>query len=240
MSTRLTKLVAILAWAAALAWLLLGQHVPGARPTPPYLFFLRASLWPLPALALGVLLVLGTAALGEVVWRRETGRSAAAPPRLRHGARAALVLLPLAFLWTASVGGLGADALRTRNTPVMIRPTAHQAGVPDAHGDLDLRDVTTPGVVAAGREVQVLGQVAHERAGEKTQITLFRFMVMCCVADAVPVAVRVTAADAAQWRDDTWVRIHGTLRTTPEGQAVIEAARIERVTPPANPYLYPF
>lgn len=239
MSAQLVKLMVMLAWVAALAWLLLGQHLPGAGPTPPYQFFLRATLWPLPALALALLSLLGAAAVCELLWRRKSENSAAAVFRARHGARAALVLLPLAFLWTASVGGLGADALRTRYAPVMIRPSAHKAGVPDAQGDLDLRDVTTPGVLATGREVQVLGQVAHERSTGAAQFTLFRFMVMCCVADAVPVAVRVTAADAAKWRDDTWVRVYGTLQTTPAGHAVIEAQRVERVTPPVNPYLYP-
>jgi uncharacterized membrane protein YcgQ (UPF0703/DUF1980 family) len=67
--------------------------------------------------------------------------------------------------------------------------------------------------------------------------TLSRFYITCCVADAVPVGVRVVAAGPRpEVRRDAWLNVTGVL-VRGDREWNVRALRIERIKPPADPYL---
>ena len=114
-----------------------------------------------------------------------------------------------------------------------------------ATGDLSLTDVvgglrSTEGQKAltrrAGDTVSFTGFVARDPGMPADEFTLTRFVVSCCVADALGVQVRVANAPAGVFEDDQWVRVTGKFYPLGE-EAVIDATDIERVDRPKHPYL---
>jgi uncharacterized repeat protein (TIGR03943 family) len=70
---------------------------------------------------------------------------------------------------------------------------------------------------------------------------VYRFLITCCAADALPMAIAVDAEPAKGFDSDQWVRVAGTFslhridgKPVPQ---VIDTA-IEPIEPPAIPYLF--
>jgi putative membrane protein len=73
------------------------------------------------------------------------------------------------------------------------------------------------------------GQPANE-------FVLTRFIVSCCVADALSVQVRVVGVPPGRFSEDQWVRVTGTFY--PVGrETVVDAASIDPIPRPEEPYL---
>jgi uncharacterized repeat protein (TIGR03943 family) len=71
---------------------------------------------------------------------------------------------------------------------------------------------------------------------------VFRFLMICCVADAQPFAVLVRGPVPDGIKNEDWIQIEGVLEETKvEGQPapVLNAKRISKVPEPTNPYLTP-
>ena len=92
-----------------------------------------------------------------------------------------------------------------------------------------------------------MGLVVHGSPGSPSDgFVLTRFLVTCCVADAVPIGVGVTGAGASAALDNTWVTVEGTLTWTAarglvrptEVLSTLTVERVEPVTAPGDPYLY--
>jgi uncharacterized membrane protein YcgQ (UPF0703/DUF1980 family) len=65
---------------------------------------------------------------------------------------------------------------------------------------------------------------------------------VCCVADAQPVAVLVKGEKNPAIKEEAWLEVEGILeKSVVQGQpaAVINATRIRTTGEPANPYLTP-
>ncbi len=93
-----------------------------------------------------------------------------------------------------------------------------------------------------GQEVDVIGFVYRDDRFTEDQFLLSRFMITCCVADAVAVGLVVDAADAADYPVDTWVQVTGTFAGGEiDGQPipVVIPDQIVPIQPPDQPYLYP-
>jgi uncharacterized membrane protein YcgQ (UPF0703/DUF1980 family) len=75
---------------------------------------------------------------------------------------------------------------------------------------------------------------------------LTRFLVTCCVADAVPIGIRVVGAGAENVSDNSWQIVEGTVtweapRTISAPGRVLadlQADRIDASAAPADPYIY--
>ncbi len=68
-----------------------------------------------------------------------------------------------------------------------------------------------------------------------------RFLMMCCPAGATPFGFMVQANNATSFTNDAWVEIQGTVQeTTMNGKETlqIKASRIQKINPPASPYIY--
>jgi uncharacterized membrane protein YcgQ (UPF0703/DUF1980 family) len=67
---------------------------------------------------------------------------------------------------------------------------------------------------------------------------LTRFLVSCCVADALSVNVRVVGAPPGRFKADEWVRVSGKFY--PLGRDVIvDSSDVVPVERPKRPYLSP-
>lgn len=114
-------------------------------------------------------------------------------------------------------------------------------------GDLSLVDLagamrTEEGRAAlvkrAGDEVSFIGFVAREEGDSADEFTLTRFVVSCCVADALSVQVRVAGAPPGRFKEDEWVQVTGNLYPLAQ-EAVVDATEIVRVPRPKRPYISP-
>ena len=95
-----------------------------------------------------------------------------------------------------------------------------------------------------GKRVAVEGFVLPgpgEEAGPGESFWIARIVITHCTADSQALALPVRATQGG-WSADEWVRVEGTLAATRAGRGVrplVVADRIERIEPPARPYLSP-
>ena len=218
-----------------------------------YSLFIRAQLWPLllATLLMFVLLLLA------MVARRGT-----AAPRASAAAwvRSALLLLPLAYMFPlmsrASSSGLNSFALQKRSLGMNTGPESSIGPGDAAYPVLD-KNPPVPGggetcgidVVARhfrhliGRHVVTDGRVYRDDALPDGQMALYRFVVVCCAADAMPVQVVVKASDLSGLRNDQWVRVEGAVGSAHQDGGeipVIDATKVTTIPPPDEPYLSPY
>ncbi len=90
----------------------------------------------------------------------------------------------------------------------------------------------------AGEEVNFIGFVDRDDTTPAGEFTLTRFVVSCCVADALGVQVRVVGAPPGRFKDDQWVDVTGDLYPL-EDQIVVDASEIVAIERPKQPYLSP-
>ena len=108
----------------------------------------------------------------------------------------------------------------------------------DVAGALRSRDAMKELVKRAGAEVDFTGFVTRDAGQPADEFTLTRFLISCCVADALGVEVRIVGAPPGEYKKDEWVRVTGAMY--PLGREVIvDATEIERVPKPRHPYLNP-
>ncbi|MGA3068313.1 MAG: TIGR03943 family protein, partial [Tepidisphaeraceae bacterium] len=94
-----------------------------------------------------------------------------------------------------------------------------------------------------GSHVITEGRVWMDPSLASGQMVIFRFVVVCCAADAMPVEAIVKSPATARCKNDDWVRVEGTLRVeTQQGQPVpvIDADQITPIAAPEEPYLSPY
>lgn len=75
----------------------------------------------------------------------------------------------------------------------------------------------------------------------KNCVIVFRFVVSCCVADAVPVSVVVETKQKNNIKDDSWVTAKGKFiirETKGRKYLALENATIKKTKKPDRPYLY--
>lgn len=114
-------------------------------------------------------------------------------------------------------------------------------------GDLSLADVAgalrSEGsmkalVARAGAEVTFTGFVTRDSAMPVDEFVLTRFLISCCVADALSVEARVVGAPPGKFDNDDWVRVRGNFY--PLGnEVIVDSSEITRVPKPKRPYLNP-
>lgn len=85
-----------------------------------------------------------------------------------------------------------------------------------------------------GDTVELTGFVTP---GEDGAFDLTRLVITHCVIDAQPASLPVVAGEGAP---DTgqWVRITGTVRSSSDGQLVVDAAAVDEIAEPEDPYEY--
>lgn len=98
---------------------------------------------------------------------------------------------------------------------------------------------SAPPAELKGQEVDVTGFVYQPTDGSQGRFYVARFVVACCVADAIGVSLPVQWKDAGTLANDSWVQVKGTVGLDASGQPVVLAREITPVGAPSNPYIYP-
>jgi uncharacterized repeat protein (TIGR03943 family) len=87
------------------------------------------------------------------------------------------------------------------------------------------------------------GRVFRDDTLPAGQFTLYRFVVVCCAADAMPIQVAVRSPVISTLHNDDWVRVSGTFKSEDrDGRKVylIDADGVTPIPTPDEPYLTPY
>jgi putative membrane protein len=224
---RSIRALALVAWAGVFAWLwATGESVRYLGPR---------TQWVVPVGAIGLTL----AAVGYLYATRAESSSRIG---LREGLGLVGLVLPVmaaAVLANAQLGALAASnklSSRGIDSSALARLASRDA----KHiGFLQLnaagRDegLTRELGLGEGKSVELTGFVSSTGR----LFTLSRFYITCCVADAVPIGVRVSAGPrGAKLEKDDWIDVTGALARG-HREWIVRALRIEHVKPPSDPYL---
>ncbi len=233
-AARAVPAVALAAWSGAIIWLLDGDR---------YQAFLQPKLKPL--LAAGALLSALFAA--STLRARAHGVSSGLGRALLKGV---MLVLPIAFLWAVYGESLGSHALSKRahiigRTPGIDSGTQQSSAQIPAAGTaaVSLLDLTDRASELLGRTVSVEGMVSRAGGLPGDWILLFRFRIVCCAADAVPVGVMARGKGLEALKEDAWVRIEGRFENADfEGETTpaVTAEKIEMLSPPPPEKRYLF
>ncbi|BBO92473.1 TIGR03943 family putative permease subunit [Desulfosarcina ovata] len=227
-------------WSAALLYLLVAGR---------YTMFLRPGFGLLLALAHFIAMGFMIAALpGERPAIVDIG-----------GALRVLVLLvPILYLLSLPTATLGSRAFTNRfvgtsnmtatraGKPAKTKPPARRAtDMYHADGELTILDLMLNPEPHDGRRVVFTGMMLHDGVLKKYfdghDTAVYRFLINCCAADALPLAVAVDSEQAKDLATDQWVRVEGVFHLRRMGDdaiPMVEDAIVVPVDAPRNPYLF--
>jgi uncharacterized repeat protein (TIGR03943 family) len=227
----------LFAWTAGLA-LLLGFGR--------YSLFIRPTLWPLVLCNVLVLLLFLVAMIVRPI--HGVARRVSAASWVRGG----MLLLPLLYMSSlisgAAASGLNSFALQKRSLGMGWESDALNSAQDGDTSKINTNQAISLGYVIrhskslTGSRVITEGRVSIDPTLPAGQFVIYRFVIVCCAADAIPVQAIVKAPGAAALHNDDWIRVSGILRTVmQDGRAVpvIEADQINPIAPPDQPYLTP-
>jgi len=221
-------------WLNAYYWLLKGGH---------YKAFIQPKLWPLLILALILLLAFSAAFISQLSLKSIISF------QFDAWVKAAILILPLFFLWTIYGQSLGADAFAKRalkTGQIIVKGDVNQlksSSQTSPDHAISLLDLLAEAEKFDGKRVTTEGMVYRSVKNGENTFMLFRFAVICCAADALPLAVEVKSRPAVILKNDAWVRVGGIFSTqTLNGKQVtsIAADAIQSIPqpPPEKRYLF--
>ena len=156
-----------------------------------------------------------------------------------------VIVIPVVVVLALPPTSLGSYAASRRSSFVSAGYVSSAEDI--ATGELSLADVagavrsregSRALVERAGSDVSFIGFVTRDAGAPADEFILTRFLVSCCVADALTVQVRVVGAPPGQFKEDDWVRVTGTMY--PLGREVlVDASDVTGTERPARPYLNP-
>ena len=186
--------------------------------------------------------VLTIATLGRLASSRVVNPE---PLSRKEVAGLALIMMPVVTVVSLPAASLDSFAASRRSS---LTSGSFVSSAEDiASGELSLIDVSGATrsreamralVQRAGEQVSFTGFVTRDETTPANEFVLTRFLISCCVADALSANVRVVGATPGQFKEDEWVRVEGAMY--PLGREVIvDAAEIVGVPRPQRPYLSP-
>lgn len=177
--------------------------------------------------------------------RMETGLSLA-------GAIAPVLVLmiPLLFLSAVVRQGLGAHALNRKYTGAEQQTltrllengrTGSQETGQTPHRSL--LEIARQMKQLDGKRVITEGLVYRPAIMPPNYLTLFRFAIFCCAADALPVWLFVEHPDVADFDDEAWIRVDGTVRIVDFNGTEVPVIKADTIAagpapPPGEQYLF--
>jgi uncharacterized repeat protein (TIGR03943 family) len=211
-----------------------------------YSLFIRPTLWPLILCNVVVLLLFLIAMFVRPVHGGARGISAAS------WVRGGMLLLPLLYMGSmltgAAASGLNRFALQKRSLGLGWASDALAPAQDDSTATLDTKQAISLGYITrhlhglSGSRVIAEGRVSFDDTLPAGQFVIYRFVIVCCAADAIPVQVVVKSPRPVAFKNDDWIRVGGIVRTEVQnGKTVpmIEADQIDPIATPDDPYLSP-
>ena len=134
-------------------------------------------------------------------------------------ARVLLLMAPLLFLTSVSGQGMGTHALTKKYSGMeqqtlsrLLERGKSQSEIGEHKRDLSLLEIARRMKQMDGRQVVTEGLVYRPAIMPENYLTLFRFAIFCCAADALPVWVFVEKTGVEAFDDENWIRVAGTVR----------------------------
>lgn len=192
-----------------------------------------------------VLLAAFIAVIGSAPKRPHTGWAL-----MRHSVQALVLLVPLLFLLIVVDRGMGAHALTKKYTGMeqqalarLLKSGKNETAAASQTPHRSLLDIARQMKQLDGRRVITQGLVYRPAIMPPNYLTLFRFAIFCCAADALPVWLFVENPDVTDFDDENWIRVDGTIAIinfNGTDVPVIKADTIEMmpVPLPAEQYLF--
>jgi uncharacterized repeat protein (TIGR03943 family) len=208
-----------------------------------YKAFIQPKLWPLLILALILLLAFCAAFISRFSLKLT------AAFKMDAWIKAAILILPVVFLWTIYGRSLGTDAFAKRllyagqGVPIKTTDFGNIPSEAPSANATTLLDLILYADKFNAKPVAVEGMVFRSTTMDKNSFMLFRFAIACCAADALPFSIRVNAATAAGLENDAWVRVEGlfNFETIQDKQILsIAADKVLPISlpPPEKRYLF--
>lgn len=227
---RVLSATALAAW-AGLFWFLIATDRTS-------LYLSSRTAWVVPMGAI----VLTIATLGRLASSRVEHPE---PLSKKEIAGLALIMVPVVTVVSLPEASLGSFAASRRSS---LTSGSFVSSAEDiSSGELSLIDVSgatrSPEamralVQRAGEKVSFVGFVTRDSTLPANEFVLTRFLISCCVADALSAEVRVVGAPPGKFKEDEWVRVEGAMY--PLGREVIvDATEVVGVPRPKDPYLSP-
>ena len=124
--------------------------------------------------------------------------------------------------------------------------TIRQEPIDVESGELTILDLYDMPEKFIGKQVAITGmlhkddeQIAKD-FGKNIPI-IYRFVITCCVADALPAAILVDTKDYAKFDEGSWVRVKGTFSTVEKEDSMVPTilnSTIENIPVPEQQYMY--
>lgn len=227
---RVMSAVVLAAW-AGLFWFLM---ISGRTS----LYLSTRTDWVVPVGAV----ILTLAALGRLLSLRTAHPEALT---FRGAAGMGVIAIPVVVVLALPAASLGTYAASRRSSFASGGVVTSAADISsgelslvDVAGGLRSRDGMRALVKRAGEDVSFIGFVDHRAGSPADEFLLTRFMISCCVADALSIQVRVVGATPGAVKNDQWVQVSGNMY--PLGREVlVDASAVESVPKPEHPYLNP-
>ena len=215
-------------WLNAYYWLLKGGR---------YKAFVQPKLWPLLILALLLL----AAFIAASIFRFSSKSRIAF--KFDAVVNAAVLIVPVFFLWSVYGSSLGTDAFAKKALnpgQIIVKGEANifrykpSAG---AAGDqaISLLDLLADSERFDGKRVATEGMIYRGASAGKNAFTLFRFAVICCAAEAIPLAVTVNSTEAKIFDNDSWVKVEGLFKIEAVGGRQVATIAAESILPIPKP-----
>jgi uncharacterized repeat protein (TIGR03943 family) len=146
--------------------------------------------------------------------RHETGW-----PLAMATVQALVIMAPLLFLATVVDQGMGSHALTRKYTGMeqqtlarLLESEKDLAGEANPAPAMSLLDIARRMKQIDGRRVVTEGLVYRPDIMPENYLTLFRFAIFCCAADAMPVWIFVEKKGVDAFNDENWIRVDGTVQ----------------------------
>lgn len=226
------RMVVYAAWLGGFIWLLTEGR---------YMMYISTHLWPLLAggglICLIILLVLGAS---SELSRKEDESSA-------DLVNIGILLLPLLYFVFGTGDRLGAYAFSRRSVSVVesLYGGDISASCSESHTDTlctDLYSLLSDYGNSIGRSVEIEGAIMNSDSCIGSSQILFRFLIVCCVNDAIPCGIYLQTDSSVVIVDDQWVRVLGIADTIMVDEKIypcIDCTVIQCLPEPDCPYMYP-
>jgi uncharacterized repeat protein (TIGR03943 family) len=233
------------------AWLLGGLLMPGSGGSPTLHSFLKPDLWWL--VALGSII---SALFFLVSLPRDRHTHSHVNSRMGGLMKPLLLLAPVPFILAFGKAEYGSDALGARLTMRRTRQAGYstsaeaealEAGPPPDTAEesayrANLMELLYAPESLSGRRVKTTGMMYQGSDIPEGHLYCFRYVMVCCAADAVPVGVFIEKPDSVAFKKDAWYEIEGTVHPDSlDGYYVVKLddAVMRPVPKPETTWLYP-
>ena len=104
-------------------------------------------------------------------------------------------------------------------------------------------EITTFPKEYIGKKVTMTGFVFRSPGLANNQLSLVRYVILCCTSDTLPYGVMCEIPDAQKYPDGSWLAIEGIVQmSTYEDKdvSVIKIKSAKKIDQPQKPYIFPY